>query len=504
MTDKAHLSLIGGILRGAGAVILGNSFSKVCITGFELLLARELGASEFGLFSIGFSMLVFASGLCILGLDFGIIQYLAVYTEEKQYDKRLSVIRLSLWIVGLVGIAAGVMVALTANIIASKLFNKPELAGTIGIVGLIIPIEAFNHCMSAIFRGLRKFSNHIIVYDLARNFVLVASAPALLIFHLPLESVLHIFLVGSLMGLVYGIIILSKQFSLFVFYRVDWNIVKQLFQFSYLLFLVEVIKISTPRLLVLVGGIFLNSTDVGALSVVMRFITILNALQAPLNRTIHVEFARLYHLGNYDGLSRLFQDLCLGLAGLSLIFALPILVQPSTVMKLYNQNFVPYGWVVYPLITAKLLNVAVGPISQLLISCHRQATVFALTLVEVALVFMIVVPLMWLYGLVGVVFAESGRVVFLVILRHLVLFRSLQVQTLTFGYAILCTIGLISVCAGFYVSNHISGFSGYSAGLGTAVLCLGVFLAPVAYAYKDTLGELWYAVSREGRQPRND
>src|SRR4051812_43288764 len=89
-------SLFSRVLRSTIRVFLGSSVSKLALVAAEFALAGSLGAARYGLFSIGFGILLLVAALATIGTNFGTVQYLGIYAEQNDEDAIASVIRTSL------------------------------------------------------------------------------------------------------------------------------------------------------------------------------------------------------------------------------------------------------------------------------------------------------------------------------------------------------------------------------------------------------------------------
>jgi len=98
--------MIERLLRRTGLVMLGTGFSKGLLLVLELFIARALGAAGYGAFSLGLATLFVVANAALLGLNFGVIQYLSVHQEEQRPDLVRGVLRTSLVVTALTGVAA--------------------------------------------------------------------------------------------------------------------------------------------------------------------------------------------------------------------------------------------------------------------------------------------------------------------------------------------------------------------------------------------------------------
>ncbi len=444
-------------------VILGNGFSKILLLGFEFYFAVKFGAAQYGLFAIGLSLLILIANLSLLGLDFGIIHYLAIYQEQQREDKISNLIQWSLIVAGIAGLITGCLLIFQAELLAHYLFKKPELANIFMIVGFAIPFEATNQCLSAIFRGLRKFRDHVIVSDFIRNICLLGSIPLVLGFNLNLEQIIYFLLLGSISSSCFGFfrlknkILLSSKFS----FR-NRSILKELINFSYLLFVWNIFQKLAGRSQILLAGIFLTSEEVGVFGIFLRIILMFTFLQSAINQTVPVEFAKLNYLEQKENLKNLLELISTALLIGCTILAIPIVVQPQLFFKLLGQEYSANAWMLLPLLTVQVFNVGSGPIGQLLIYCRQHFYVFIISLFGSLVQVFISIYLMPIYGLYGAIVAESVTILTLTLMRHSFSLKILGFCGLTWDFWALLFMGMTSALIGIIINSlNMLDFSNY-------------------------------------------
>jgi O-antigen/teichoic acid export membrane protein len=329
--------MIERLLRRTGLVMLGTGFSKGLLLVLELFIARALGAAGYGAFSLGLATLFVVANAALLGLNFGVIQYLSVHQEEQRPDLVRGVLRTSLVVTALTGVVAGAAVWLAADFLAIRVFSKPELAQALRIIALAIPFETMNQNLSAGFRGLRRFRDHVMVSDLWRNALALTAVLVLSLRKLELVPVLWVLVLGTAAATLIGLWRMREALA----GNVDGSLnhhAARLLRFSYLLIGWNLFQQLAGRGLLLLSGIFLSSADVGILSAFTRLLLLFTFFQSGINQTTPVEFARLHHLGDRAQMQRTFAGLTLALLIAGTATALPLVVAPPVLLASLVRN----------------------------------------------------------------------------------------------------------------------------------------------------------------------
>ena len=77
------------IAKGAGIVFIGALIGRAFGYGSRIIIARFLGASDYGLISLGFAALTMAAALAAIGLPAGITRYVSFY-KGKEDEGRIK------------------------------------------------------------------------------------------------------------------------------------------------------------------------------------------------------------------------------------------------------------------------------------------------------------------------------------------------------------------------------------------------------------------------------
>lgn len=125
------------IFAGAGVMFVGMIADLGINYASKIAIARYLGAEDFGLVTLGNTVLTFVSILVILGLDTGISRYLPRYDDQvKTRGVLVSGFQIGLGL----GIVTGLLLAILAEPIATLILRVPEAAFVVRIFGLTVPI----------------------------------------------------------------------------------------------------------------------------------------------------------------------------------------------------------------------------------------------------------------------------------------------------------------------------------------------------------------------------
>jgi O-antigen/teichoic acid export membrane protein len=127
------------IAKGAGSTFIG----KVISTGIkyltDLTFAWLLGAELFGLYTLGIVIYRFGELFSRMGLESGAIRYIAIHHGENNLQRLKGTLLHSLFLSLVSGFVFGGLLFISAEMIAQKLFDEPELAPVLRVFALALP-----------------------------------------------------------------------------------------------------------------------------------------------------------------------------------------------------------------------------------------------------------------------------------------------------------------------------------------------------------------------------
>lgn len=450
------------VLKGIRAVLLGNGSSKFLLLMFELILAKILGAAEFGHYAIVISVTQIVASIAVMGISFGVIQYLALHQEKGELAKQRSVLFFSLLCVALASFILAVIVASLSSVMAQTLFSKPELSMILLCAAPLIFFDALSQVIAAAFRGLRQFKNNILVFDLLKNILCFIVAPIVLLTGGGAAGVMLVCVCGSFIGLVYGFVLLLRQgFLPERLADIDYSVLTDLWQFSKLLFVWSLMQVLAVRTFILISGILLTSSETGAVAVALRLVLCFIFFQTAVNTTVQAEFTRFFARKDTVGSRDLYQSVTQGLLGVVSVPALFLLVDPSYITAFFGHDYAAYGWAIWPLLLAHFFNVVTGPAGQVLVAYERQKILMQTTLCDIFMQITIVVPLMYFYGVAGAALGEATRIILFVTLRLFIIYRILDIHL--FGRSYVPLVALFVACLASGLCLRLTGQNYYVA-----------------------------------------
>ncbi|MGH9343777.1 MAG: flippase [Terriglobia bacterium] len=127
--------------RGAGVSLTGGIAARGLNFGSQIVIARLLGVADFGLYSLGWTLVRIFPSLSTLGLEAG-VTYLGAHYLRLDQRRFKGAVRQSITIAFVSGVTLGVVIYLVAPTLADRVFHKPDALPIIRAFSPAFPLYA--------------------------------------------------------------------------------------------------------------------------------------------------------------------------------------------------------------------------------------------------------------------------------------------------------------------------------------------------------------------------
>jgi len=157
------------ITKGAG-IAFGGSLAALFL-GFigRPMVARYGTEADYGVYSLAFAILSICTVIATLGLQQGATRSIAYARGKNDSERVQKLIPASVQLGLIAGISLGIIVFLTSDIIAVKIFHDAALAFPLRIFALGIPFLTLIDVFVSIFRGFNDVKPTVYFQNILRN-----------------------------------------------------------------------------------------------------------------------------------------------------------------------------------------------------------------------------------------------------------------------------------------------------------------------------------------------
>lgn len=268
MSTKLEKSLTT-IIAGAGVIFFGMIIANLLGLLNQALLGRFLGPEKYGLFNLGFSIILIFSTFAIFGLGAALSQFIPAKIKKDRKDKVNDAIRFSFRFNFIMGIFLSIILFLLSNIIANKVFHNNDLDLVIKFFSMALPFTAFYRTAGGLPRGFKKPSYKVLTEDILMNILKISIFGILIFFGYRLFGAIIAYLCSVIFATVIYLWLTYYKFlpslgSSFSINKQKYNSVKkELFSLTLPLFLTGFTYLfltHTDRILI---GFYMSSQEVG-------------------------------------------------------------------------------------------------------------------------------------------------------------------------------------------------------------------------------------------------
>ncbi len=169
LADVDNREVIKGATTTFSFKIIGLILSYI----FNIIFARLYGAKILGLFALTLSLYSFLSLFAQLGLQTAVVRFISQYTSQNNGVLLKRIYFKFFKIILVISIFLSLLLILSSDLIAGKIFGKEDLSGYLKILGLILPLGVIISLNSGALRGLKRIRESVSLESLIPFFNIV-------------------------------------------------------------------------------------------------------------------------------------------------------------------------------------------------------------------------------------------------------------------------------------------------------------------------------------------
>lgn len=403
--------------RGGGITFAGRIFQNLLTLAFAVIIARVLGAQQYGLYRLTITIVTIVSAVSLLGLNNGIVRYIPRALRDKNKARVWGVIQVGVGLPSLVGLLLTFLVFIFAHQIGEAIFHKPNLGYVLRMVCLSIPFLVLSHSLAAIALGFRK-----IEYDVyARLFLfeaakLLLAAIALLI-GFGVIGVAAAYIGATVLSFFLLLYFIHKLFSFrHALHKAD-RPTGELLRFSFPLFLSLLLNQFGRRFETLVLGSFGVLADVGVYSVMLNLSNVGGMAAEGLRKVSNPIISDLHHQRKFADLERYHQTIAKWTFTFNLPIFLTIMLFAKNLLLIFGRDFTAGMAGLVILAAGTLFNASMGNSSVLLAMSGHTRIFFYNSLVYLAVTLLLDFTLIPQWHLLGAAIAGAVTLLLINLLR---------------------------------------------------------------------------------------
>jgi O-antigen/teichoic acid export membrane protein len=321
--------------KGSLFIFTGNTLSTIILTITSIIIARLLGPTDYGLYSVA----LIPSSLMLLFTDFGVkpalVRFTARFRSENKTKFMESLIKTGFLFEFAISLLVFVLTFLLADILATNLLNRPGIGFFIRLSSLMIIGNVLTLTSNSIFNGLDKMDRTAII-SVIQAIVKMTLAPIFIILGFSVVGALTGHILGYIVAGVIGTIMILGTFK-----YPKHNSDNSPGVFANLIFMVRYgMPLYASSLIAgllrqyrsIVLAWFISNTEIGNYSAAVKFTAIITILTIPISTALFPTFSKLNPKRNMHSLKILFAN--------SLKYTLLLIIPTSTFTAFNSKDLV--------------------------------------------------------------------------------------------------------------------------------------------------------------------
>lgn len=403
--------------RGGGAVFAGRLFAWGSRFVLAVLLARVLGAEDYGLYTLALTIATVGSSFAILGLDAALVRFGAVFTGRDDRAGLRGTLRIGILVPAAISVGMGIAFVVGSDWIATTIVGEAEVAPLLRVVGVLVPALVLNQQLAATLQGMRRIHQAVIAEQFAQ------------------QTLRFVLLLGlALLGLTAETALVASTIAAFgVTFILLWYVRRAtprrheavpaehrpglLMRFSLPVYFSNIVNTLGGNLQTLLLGTMASLTSVGIFSVAGHIQLIGSIFHSAVVSSSMPVFAQLHDRGDRAGMTRLYQTTSRWTLTLNLPFFLAALLFPQYLLAIFGTEFEAGATALVILACGNLLNAATGSSGAVLDMSGYTIVKLLNATISVGLALALNLLLIPSYGIIGAAIAAASAVGIVNLLR---------------------------------------------------------------------------------------
>jgi len=438
------------VAKGAGIIFLGMLIGHFINYFSQILMARYLGVSDYGLLMLAFTIVQALTILSLLGFDLGSARFISCHRDNK--SKLSGIFRKSIKFILITSFISSIFLFLFSNQLA-LLFNSPGLSPILRIFSfLVIPLTLFNLLVS-FMRGLKLSGSKIFCHDILYPIF------KLVIFILMLYSGYVLF--GAVIAIMFSVmfatafsiyyLLIRKEILSIIKIKPNFRL-KELFLFSWPLLLAGVLSLIFNWIGVMSLGYFKTTFEVGIYSVALITAGILWIILRSFNFLFMPVVSELFAKNRFDDIKILYKIITRWIFLLSFPIFLIMAFFPDLIINFFfGQKYMaaalPFMILSFGYIFANIT----GPTGTTIIAFGKTKLNLLISISIAVSNFILCILLIPLYGVIGAAVAMFFTVLIGNGLGFFFVYRFMKIQPYDINYFRYIFSGLLSVLIVYFI-----------------------------------------------------
>ena len=449
------------IAKGAGFVLIGTLIGRAFGYGSRIIIARFLGASDYGLVSLGFAALVMAAALAAIGLPAGVTRYVSFYKGKEDEGRIKGTILGAIKMNFPVSVIFALLLFFGAGWISIHFFHDANLTPVLRIFSIALPFFVLARNLLSATVGFQEMRYQVYTEQIFQNVLKLAGIVILV--------ALGFGVLGAACGWVLAIILMpflafyfleKKVFPVFNTKIKAISTERELFSFSWPLIFVGMAGMVMGFTDTLMLGYFCTSSEVGIYNAALPTADALRGLPRAFWGIFFAVISGLYARNMIGDLKNTYSAVTKWI--LSLVFPAFLLIalfSDQVIKILFGAEYVAGATALVILTFGFVIGTVVGPAGAILQAYGKTKIIMACSFIGAGMNFGLNFYLIPVYGVNGAAMATAFSVLFVDIFSFLVVYKIAKIQPFRVSFLKPIFASIIAVSVVYAITKYVIGVS---------------------------------------------
>jgi len=441
--------------KGGGAVFLGSLFQQSMRFALGVLVARSMGAEQYGLYSLADTAFYMIIGLSALGLFPALVRYISAFASHRDEASLWGTLQVGLGIPFVVSVLAGASLLVFARPFAELMFHEPRLVPVLWVVAFGLPFGTLLSMAGAALRGFNRMEYNVIAQDIFFPLIKLIIVMALAITGLNAVKVMTVHAIGAVVTCVILFYFLHKLFPLNRPWRAGRRNAKEILVFSLPIYGSTLITLFGQNMQTVLLGALSEIMSVGVFSVAAKVNVAGTMFGDAINTAAEPIVSELYTKEEYGQLRHFYQNMSKWTFAAGLLMFFIILLFSKPILSVFGDDFTVGSVALVILSCGSLVKASIGIAEVMIIMTGNTWLNTVNTIMALVLGTVLSFWLIPRFGVVGAAIAITGVGFILNLVRVLEVFALFRLLPYNKGFIKPLVAGAVAVIATYAMAQWV-------------------------------------------------
>lgn len=326
--------------KGGGITFIGDLFEYAGRFVFGIVVARFVGAEQYGVYYLALTPLTILTTLALLGLKASMVRYVPIFARQRNEEGLWGTLQVGLGLTMMASVVLGGALLILADPVANRMFHSPELAPFLRIAGFTVPFAALMEIIGSATQGFKQMQYRVYAQDISVTSIKLILAVILLAMGFGTLGVMAAHTLAIISAFIMLLYFLHKLFPLNRSMAAAQRDAKQMLGFSLPVYFSQVIDVLGGSLGILLLGMLNTTTSVGIFAAAARVSVVGKLFHSSIVVVSQPIVSDLYSKGDRDQLKHFYQVMTKWTFAFNFPLFLIIVIFSGPILSIFGDSFI--------------------------------------------------------------------------------------------------------------------------------------------------------------------